>query len=431
MKVQRPFRKTFLLLAAIPLLLTSGCLKENFDVPPLDIPHFSLPEGATIISITELKARHTILGQLDSIHDNVYITGIVTGNDEFGNIYKTIVIQDTGAGIELKLNKTSLYNDYKLGQRLYVKCQGLVLGDYNGLIQLGSVYNNGVGQIAEVNISNHLFKDELPGAVPEAKLIASAADLNTNDISKLVRFDNAVFADAGLPFVAPGEDNTNRVLNINGGTIDVRTSKYATFSNTNLPSGPGTVTAILGYYSGSYQLTVRNTADLSGFIPDKNVTLLNEVFETDPGWSTYIVASNQNWTWDATYKCMVGNNYGGSAPGNVWMFTPAISLTGLDSAYFSFRIWSKYADGGMTEPLKIWISSNYTAGNDPSTATWTQLSAVLDNYTETWTPSGKIDITAFVGQTVRIAWQYQSSGTTSGSASKFEVDAVLVKGVTP
>ena len=430
MKTPGFFRKLWIPAMAAALLSTTACVKNNFDVPPVNIPTFTLPEGATLLTIADLKARHTVPGALDSIKDFVFIKGIVIGNDEFGNIYKTIMIQDATGGIEIKLNKTSLYNDYKLGQRIYIKCQDMVLGDYNGLIQLGSVYNNGVGQLAEVYIKDHLFKDSLPGNTPAPLLINTAGELLPGLVSTLVRFDAASFADAGEPFVASGEDNTNRTLTINGGNIDVRTSKYASFANTSLPSGLGTVVAILGVYNGSYQLTVRNTTDLS-FAPDKYVTLLNETFETDPGWPAFLVSSNKNWTWDATYKCMVGNNYGGSAAGECWLFTPAISLAGLDSASFSFRTWSKYADGGMTEPLKVWISTNYTEGSNPNTATWTQLTATLDNFSETWTSSGKIDITAYKGQTVHIAWQYRASGTTSGSASKWEVDGVKVVGKQP
>ena len=57
--------------------------------------------------------------------------------DRSGNVYKSLYIQDETGGIELKLGKNGLYNDYKLGQWVYVKCSGLTLGAYNGMVQLG------------------------------------------------------------------------------------------------------------------------------------------------------------------------------------------------------------------------------------------------------------------------------------------------------
>ena len=58
-----------------------------------------------------------------------------------GNIYNEMYIQDgksatDGAAISLKLGKSSLYNEYPVGTWVYVKCEGLTLGSYNGMLQL-------------------------------------------------------------------------------------------------------------------------------------------------------------------------------------------------------------------------------------------------------------------------------------------------------
>ncbi len=428
MKTFKLLQRILLIAAIVPAFFLAGCVKDDFDVPPINVPVFTLPDGATLITIKELKARHTVMGAFDSINDNVYIKGIVIGNDESGNIYKTLVIQDATTGIEIKLNKTSLYNDYKVGQRIYVKCQGLILGDYNDLTQLGTIYGTSVGQLAEVLIPEHLFKDSLPGVPPTPRVINNASELNTDMISTLIRFEGASFVEAGSTFVASGESYTNRTMNIPSGTLTMRSSSYASFAQDIMPSGPGTVIAILGYYGGTYQATLRSAVDLLNFVPDNSTVLVDELFTTNPGWSSYSVTSNMNWTWDATYKCMIGNNYGGDVAGEDWLFAPVCNFAGMDSAFLEFRTWSKDPDAGQTEPFTVMISTNYVEGTNPNTATWTTLTGTLCPLNSTWTASGPIDLTAYVGQTVRIAWRYRASGTAAGSASKWELDAVKVRG---
>ncbi len=429
MKTFRLVKRIFLAAAVLPMIFMSSCVKDDFDTPPINVPVFTLPEGATLKSIVDLKAMHTT-GSLDSVTENIYITGIVIGNDEFGNIYKTIIIQDETSGIEIKLNKTSLYNDYKLGQRVYVKCQGLILGDYHGLTQLGTIYGNSVGQIAEVNIPNHLFKDSLPGLPLTPRVITNASEISTDMVSTLCRFEGASFAEVGSMFVEPGETNTNRTLNIPGGTLTMRSSSYAAFATEKIPSGEGTVIAILGYYDAAYQATLRNSDDLIGFVPDPNTYFVDELFTTNPGWLTYSVASNKDWTWDATFKCMIANNYGGDVAGEDWLFAPQVNLSGMDSAFLEFRTWSAYQDPGQAEPISIMVSTNYSSGTDPNAAptTWTQVYGNLCPYSQTWTDSGPIDLTQFAGQTISIAWRYRSSGTTAVTASKWEIDGVKIRG---
>ena len=97
-------------------------------------------------TIAELKALYTKHGTPVEIIDNLVIKGEVTTSDEDGNVYREIYIQDATGAICLKLGRSSSYDDYKVGQILYVKCKGFVVGEYGyksgnyggaGLLQLG------------------------------------------------------------------------------------------------------------------------------------------------------------------------------------------------------------------------------------------------------------------------------------------------------
>ena len=65
------------------------------------------------------------------------IAGQVISSDRSGNIYRELYIQDETGAIDVKIGKSSLYSDYHLGQWVYVDCNGLMIGSYSGMPQLG------------------------------------------------------------------------------------------------------------------------------------------------------------------------------------------------------------------------------------------------------------------------------------------------------
>ena len=67
---------------------------------------------------------------------DVYIKGKVTTDDEEGNVYKNMYIQDETSGIEIKLNNSVGIN-YKKGRWVYVRLNGLYLGNYRMMLSLG------------------------------------------------------------------------------------------------------------------------------------------------------------------------------------------------------------------------------------------------------------------------------------------------------
>lgn len=262
--MNKSFKIKAFLMAILGLsMFFTSCKKEDFDVPPTIIPSFTIPSGDTLLTIAQLKAMHS--GTLDSIKSNYWIKGKIIGNDESGNIYKALIIQDETSGILLSLNKKEMYLMYKCGQEVYVKLKNLVYGYYGGTPQLGGVYNNSTGQLAEAAIPMHIFINGLPGPLPTPVKINGASDLTPNKIHTLVQLDSVAFTEAGQPYsISTATTNRNLILK-DGSIIIVRTSNYATFKSELLPSGRGTIIAILGNYNGTYQLTIRSTADVFGF----------------------------------------------------------------------------------------------------------------------------------------------------------------------
>ena len=263
------------------ILALSSC--RNYTEPKLD---FEVLDWTANTTIAELKALHPITNPSEApklIDTDVIIKGIVTANDLSGNIYKSIYIQDATGGINISMDQVNLYNYFPLGQTVFAKLNGLYIGDYRGLPQIGFVDANGtlscwdfiwevyVDPVTNTMPYKHFFASGLPdsAAVPAPKVFTSA-DFTTADVGLLVKFENAYFPDASmnLPF-ADKDVNTSRTLNFEGGgSVIVRTSGYSNFYADLLPKGVGNVTGILTIFGSTYQLLIRDREDVSGFVEE-------------------------------------------------------------------------------------------------------------------------------------------------------------------
>ena len=73
------------------------------------------------------------------------IEGQVISSDEFGEFYKSLIIQDASGdhyGLNLWLDRRSLYLDFKLGEKLKINLNGLAIGSVYGVIQIGQASGN-------------------------------------------------------------------------------------------------------------------------------------------------------------------------------------------------------------------------------------------------------------------------------------------------
>lgn len=149
------FRKIFAILAIV--VMAVGCYEEHGVVAPreyIDDQTFEemFPE-AERITIAELKyafgpisntgvnsgwtnTKYCLIGEDIFAGHDVYIKGRVTSDDDEGNVYKSLYIQDETSGIELKLNN-NVGLRYKQGSWVYVRLTGLYLGNYRMMLSLG------------------------------------------------------------------------------------------------------------------------------------------------------------------------------------------------------------------------------------------------------------------------------------------------------
>ena len=208
----------------------------------------------------ELVVTHTI-GELAAMYkveqpfeitDDIVIAGKVVTSDQSGNFYRSLYIQDETGGIELKLGKTGLYNEYKLGQTVYVKCKGLWLGMYgyktpgeykgeptggSGMVQLGledptEEYETSYIEVQYL-IDQHIFRGAegeplAPVTVSESALPGREDTQATNEyIGKYITLNNLTYT---------GEIFT--LLYINSAQMDTDESANRVFLSTDAGEEP-------------------------------------------------------------------------------------------------------------------------------------------------------------------------------------------------
>lgn len=192
----------------VAAILATGCYEQFDDVParePIsnqDEFEQMFPE-AERITILELKeafgeisntgvnsawsnTKYRLIGEDIFAGRDVYIKGKVISNDDEGNIYKSLHIQDHTAGIELKLNN-NVGLKYKYGTWVYVRLSGLYLGNYRMMLSLGGApsesynkagehkfYANSNIEIQEI-IDRHVFAGE------NAEIVVGTYDEWLND----------------------------------------------------------------------------------------------------------------------------------------------------------------------------------------------------------------------------------------------------------
>ena len=108
-----------------------------------------------------------------------------------------------------------------------------------------------------------------------------------------------------------------------------------------------------------------------------------------------------------------------------WLISPPINLKNATASMSFVHAGNYFTASTLTQELTVWISTNYTSGA-PSTATWTQLTIPnhVTNTDYTFVNSGDINLNAYVGKNVNIAFKYISTATKAGT---WEIKNFMVK----
>lgn len=412
-------KNTRTLVLALGLAVVAVACKKEFDTPPERV----LPVGS-VMTIAELKALYT--GTRVHFPESKSVYAVVTADEVDGNFYKNISVQDHTGGLTLRLlNSGGLY----IGDSIRIYLPGTVLAPYNGLMQLDSVDvdNNTVKQATGVNVE--------PLNVTTSQLTLQAMDTLQ---SRLIRVNDVEFEDpCGQTWANAAAQTVGErfIRGCTGSSVMVRTSGYASYAGQPLPLGKGSIVCVAGIFGTTIQLSNRNMAGVQmngtrcdGTTPANTCPFFFKNFNdgnvASDGWSQW---SDNNIPWNTnTIGSIDGTAYGQcknyinnvNVPGQSWLISRSIDLTSRTNPRLSFVTACNYNGAA----LEVLVSTDYVSG-DPSTGTWTNLSPALSTGSWTWTPSGDLDLNAFISANTHIAFKYTGTST---DGKTWELDNIRI-----
>lgn len=285
-------KKTRIYIALVLGALCLGsCMDEDWKAPDFgDNPPYGnneiVPNKAVQTTIAELKTKYASVITSNGyklIEDDLQLHAVVNGNDQGGNLYKQISIQDETGGIIVGINATDLYAFMPVGQKIVINLKGLYIGGYGKMAQLGAEYNGGMGRMEQAvwEKSVRLVGDEFTSTNgDETTTIQMTAKADTIDFSapkdhnsmigRIVKLSNVEISGEGTQTLAP-EDGSVRLTsncanrNINGTEakdIVLRTSTYSDFASRPIPAGKVDIYGVCTYYNGTWQILMRTNSDM-------------------------------------------------------------------------------------------------------------------------------------------------------------------------
>ena len=264
---------------AITSMGLAACMDKDWEAPQFDEPLYGnnsimKEEGDKVITIGELKEKYSSLINASSdgvkeITDDWQLQVVVNGNDEGGNLYKQISVQDPTGAIIVGINGSNLYPYMPVGQQLLINLKGLHIGGYRKQAQIGALYNGSIGRMDTDVWEQHvrLLKE---GEI-EAKVDTVDFDENADKFilsGRIVKLSGVTISGEGTQVLAPEDGSVtlssncaNRLINGKSSLV-LRTSSYSKFANRAIPKGKADVYGVCTRYNNSWQILMRTESDL-------------------------------------------------------------------------------------------------------------------------------------------------------------------------
>ena len=264
---------------AITSMGLAACMDKDWEAPQFDEPLYGnnsimKEEGDKVITIGELKEKYSSLINASSdgvkeITDDWQLQVVVNGNDEGGNLYKQISVQDPTGAIIVGINGSNLYPYMPVGQQLLINLKGLHIGGYRKQAQIGALYKGSIGRMDTDVWEQHvrlLKKGEI-----EAKVDTVDFDENADKYilsGRIVKLSGVTISGEGTQVLAPEDGSValssncaNRLINGKSSLV-LRTSSYSKFANRAIPKGKADVYGVCTRYNNTWQILMRTESDL-------------------------------------------------------------------------------------------------------------------------------------------------------------------------
>ena len=284
--------RKYIFFALAVLGLATSCERLEWGAPD-NVENGVEAFGNKYIQVTNLKSIAEVKqlyqneinnNSLKLVKDPMQIRGIVVGNDEGGNIYNSLYIQDATGAIAISIGQGGLFGPFAVGQGVLIELQGLYVGGYGKQPQIGTSYLNPNREDATPQVgrmSRYLWQEHyrlltkgdgiMDGIF--ANPLECKWNLNSLDIAqycgRLITLKGVELAEAdGTAVFAPSDGSVSLTANcanrvISGlSNVVLRTSTYADFANKPMPTGRVDITGVATRYNDVWQILMRTENDI-------------------------------------------------------------------------------------------------------------------------------------------------------------------------
>ncbi|WP_299884690.1 DUF5689 domain-containing protein [uncultured Lacinutrix sp.] len=463
-----------LALGLVTMLFLNSCVEDDdYTVPEVLVPAVDISTLGTKTTFAAVASRFAD-AQADG--DDVgtwefdaplYIEGYVISSDAAGNFFEEIIIQNTTdendlagdprKGIKVEINVRDLSNFYNYGRKVYVKLNGLAVGESNGVLTLGKANGTSLGQLEPFEYQDFVIRDQEVATI-SPKMVA-IADLSEDDENTLIQISDAQFIKGAIEatntYAGESTDQFDGFRTIEncetGSTISLQTSTFADFKSFPLAGGRGTIEGIYSRdFGDDFSVLIVNDTNAINFSNTDRcdpivlectdpvstaVTIFNEDFQSITneaqldalGWTNINVSGGSERYEDNSFS---GDTYmkisafgTGENPLEAWLVTPAINLDGSTNEELSFEVSSNFETGKI---LTAFITENFTG--DVTTTEWIELEANIpigDSGFGDFVASN-INISCLNGD-VHVAFKYL--GAAGGAETRYHIDDIKVTGM--
>ena len=435
----------FILFTLIILGITS-CVDREFDEPPFPTEDTIDVPADQILSISDLLALRPAGQDFLEVGRDEYLKGVVVADDQSGNFFKSLVIQDGNSGITILLDDVELWNQYFVGKEIFIHLENIWLGDFNGLPQIGFEPVNGdMARIPAELIDNVIIRGETVPSITPSEIDIS--DISDNMLNTLVSLSEVQFAsgsdNATYALSATATAVNHFIEDCDGNEVILRSSGFASFADDLTPSGNGSIIGVLGKFGSDFQLLIRDPRDVAmddnrcdgsggtntstGGEDPVYVVDFEEQNDRDDfvlgGWLNVATEGTRVWQ----KREFDSNGYGqlsafqDDAPATeAWLISPQINTS--ERGTISFRTANSFFEH---DGLEVLYSVNFEGAIN--NAEWTSLGATIaveSTGGNNWLQSGDIDLTS-LGSDIHIAFKYSGDGVVN--TTTFRVDDINIR----
>lgn len=465
-------------LLIIVFLIISCVNGDDYDVPDIafnepEIPSESITTFGAIKSLYDQAINSGSSAVIIDDTSNLYIQGYVVSTDKHGNFFEELIVQnkmddsspdnDPRLGFKIDINASNLSDTYQFGQKVYVKMNGLTIGETSGVITIGKGDAVTVEQIQVSEYKDIVIRsNEIVEIKPK---IVALQDLTPLDENTLIQLQNMQLNrfELGATFASESFDEFDglRILEScdSGISMIMQTSTFSDFKALLVPQGKGDVTGVFSRdFRDNFNVVVINSSTDVVFSESERcdplefdcgmatavgtTNLLYEDFESQKnnkpiiidGWTNYIEVGTEAWEGysSTSSNASLGRSarFQSSSSGDTsnigWLITPAINLDAQDAETLRFKTSNSLADSSFMEVL---YSSNWDGNEETITsATWGVISFAYvvkdtDSFAE-WFNSGIVDLSCESG-IIHIAFKYTGSGQSSFDGV-YELDDISI-----